>query len=225
MDAVIAVAEDISPEWAKALRDRRESEPRKFFESLNTNARRLMILAVLKRRNPEIYQLRVEDLRIQNDLKKLADQYRAANSAGDAALAGNLVEQIRSKVRRQVDLDLKARAMELAALDQQMKRMREELGEETRARDDKAERIVEGIKAGEDPKPLMRPGGPLGGEPREPRDGKDGKDGKDGRDNRDNRDGKEPREPRGEGRPRDADRSPPAGAHPAAPPAAPAGSR
>ncbi len=222
MDAVIAVAEDISPEWAKALRDRRESEPRKFFESLNTNARRLMILAVLKRRNPEIYQLRVEDLRIQNDLKKLADQYRAANSAGDAALAGNLVEQIRSKVRRQVDLDLKARAMELAALDQQMKRMREELGEETRARDDKAERIVEGIKAGEDPKPLMRPGGPLGGEPREPRDGKDGKD---GRDNRDNRDGKEPREPRGEGRPRDADRSPPAGAHPAAPPAAPAGSR
>jgi ATP-dependent Lon protease len=114
-----------------------------------------MALAVIKERNPDLYAVRVEDARLQLELRKLGDQYRAATQAGDAAAAETIAAQIAAKVRAQVDVDLKARAQELVALDEQMKALREELVTEERRT---AERVAERIDAVKKGQPIQERG-------------------------------------------------------------------
>ncbi|MBM4112562.1 MAG: hypothetical protein FJ253_04180, partial [Phycisphaerae bacterium] len=179
---MIDVAADISPEWGTALRAKREQDPQGLREAIASGGPRLLGLLVLKRNHPELYAIRVEDLRLQSELKALANEYRAAIEAGSAK-AAELEAQLRQKVNRQVDLDLRARAIELKALDAQVRRMVDELTQEARDRTGRVDKVLEAIKAGEEPRSLVRPGfgsgerggrswrrpGPTGGEGNESR--------------------------------------------------------
>ena len=171
-DRIVAVARDVSPELAAEIEKARTESPERMAQSMRQNARRLMGLAVLKDRNPDLYAIRVEELRLQLELRALGEQWRAANEAKDASRAQQLSQQIDAKVRSQVDVDLKARAQELVALDAQLKSLREELVDEQRRM---AERVAERIEAVKSGQPM--PGrdrdrdraGPGGGEPGDPR--------------------------------------------------------
>lgn len=143
-ERIIAVARDVSPDLAKELAARQQSAPDEMSQSMRQNARRLMAMAVLKERNPDLYAIRVEDLRLQLELRSLGDRWRAARDAKDDASAAAVLAQIEAKCRAQADLDLKARAQELVALDAQLKSMREELVRE-QARS--AERVAERVEA------------------------------------------------------------------------------
>ncbi len=160
IDEVIEVAAEISPEWGRALRARRDEDPQGLREAIASGGPRLVALSVLKRTHPELYAIRIEDLRLQNDLKALARDYRTALEAGGAQ-AAELEATLRQKIGRQVDLDLRARAIELKALDAQLRQMVDELTQEARERTARVDKVLESIKAGEEPKPLVRPG--LGG--------------------------------------------------------------
>ena len=64
-------------------------------------------------------------------------------------LLGALGVQIAAKVRAQVDIDLKARAQELLALDEQMKAMRDDLVKEQRNTDARVAERTDAVKSGQ----------------------------------------------------------------------------
>lgn len=166
VERVLAVARDVSPELAAQLEKMRAESPEQVSQAMRQNARRLMALAVIKERNPGLYAVRVEDARLQLELRKLGDQYRGAVQSGDAAAAESIGAQIAAKVRAQVDVDLKARAQELVALDEQMKSLREELVTEERRT---AERVAERIDAVKKGQPIQERGMFGEGGPRRPK--------------------------------------------------------
>ncbi len=149
IDRVIAVARDVSPDLAKQLEERRNVAPDDMSQAMRQSARRLVSLAVLKERNPGLYAIRVEDVRLQLELRTLGEAYRAAQAAGDATKAKALETQIAAKVKAQVDVDLKARAQELVALDEQMQAMREDLVQEQKRTDERVVERTEAVKKGE----------------------------------------------------------------------------
>ena len=149
IDRVIAVARDVSPDLAKQLEEKRSVAPDDMSQAMRQSARRLVALAVLKERNPGLYAIRVEDVRLQLELRTLGEAYRAAQAAGDAAKAKALETQIAGKVKAQVDVDLRARAQELVALDEQMQAMREDLGQEQKRTDERVVERTEAVKKGE----------------------------------------------------------------------------
>ncbi len=148
VDRIIEVARDVSPDLAKQIEERRNASPEEMSQAMRQSARRLISLAVLKQRNPELYAIRVEDLRLQLELRALGEQYRAAIEAKDDARAKSLEAQVAAKARAQFDVDVRARAQELVALDQQVKTMRDELAQEQREADAKVAERIEATKKG-----------------------------------------------------------------------------
>ena len=149
IDRVIAVARDVSPDLAKQLEEKRNVAPDDMSQAMRQSARRLVALAVLKDRNPGLYAIRVEDVRLQLELRTLGEAYRAAQTAGDAAKAKVLETQIAGKVKAQVDVDLRGRAQELVALDEQMQAMREDLVQEQKRTAERVVERTEAVKKGE----------------------------------------------------------------------------
>jgi hypothetical protein len=150
-ERIIAVARDVSPEWAESLEKVRERDPAGFERATGVLAKRLKALAVLKDRKPQLYALRVEELRIQGEVTALADQWRSAISTGRAEEATGIEAQLRSKVGTMVDLNLRSRAMELAELDEVMRSMRGDLERDARARDATVMEALEAYRRGEEP--------------------------------------------------------------------------
>jgi hypothetical protein len=143
------MARDVSPELATQLAEQCTKSPDEMSQAMRQSARRLVALAVLKERNPDLYAIRVEDVRLQLELRTLGDAYRAAEAAGDATKVAALGVQIAAKVRVQVDIDLKARAQELVALDEQMKAMRDDLVKEQRSTETRVAERTEAVKNGQ----------------------------------------------------------------------------
>ena len=149
IDRVIAVARDVSPDLAKQLEEKRSVAPDDMSQAMRQSARRLVALAVLKDRNPGLYAIRVEDVRLQLELRTLGEAFRAAQTAGDAAKAKALETQIAGKVKAQVDVDLRGRAQELVALDEQMQAMRDDLVQEQKRTAERVAERTEAVKKGE----------------------------------------------------------------------------
>lgn len=150
-ERIIAVARDVSPEWAASLEKVRDRDPAGFERATGVLAKRLKALAVLKDRKPQLYALRVEELRIQGEVTALAEQWRSAISTGRTEEAAGIETQLRAKVGTMVDLNLRSRAMELAELDEVMRSMRGDLERDARGRDTTVIDALEAYRRGEEP--------------------------------------------------------------------------
>jgi hypothetical protein len=186
-EQVIAVAKDVSPEMGEKLEQLRDLPPEEKVQAMRQNARRLVTLVVLKKRNPELYDTRVKELRVQLELHGLGEKFMTAEAKKDSSAMATLGAEIEKKVKIQVELDLKARAQELRAMDQQLVDLKKELEVEVKERAGRVAERVEAIKKGQ---PIKGRGYPGDGEGRGPRDAE-------GR----------PRD--GDGRPRDGEGRPP----------------
>lgn len=156
---VLAVATDVSPELGEKLQKAFDAMgPDDAVRALPQNARRLMALVVLKERNPDLYQTRVEDLRLQLELHALGGKYQAAQAANDQAAMQRLDGEISVQARRQVAAELKARGQELKALADQLDRMKSELLTETQQQDARVAERIEAVKAGQPLRPRPLPG-------------------------------------------------------------------
>lgn len=152
VERVMAVARDVSPELAERLEAARADSPEELARAMRQGARRLVALAIVKERNPDLYAIRVEELRVQLELQRLGAEYRAAMDAGDADRAREVESRIAGKARAHADLDLKARAQELVALDEQVRVLRDQLADEQRRTE---ERVAERIDAAKGGRPLQ----------------------------------------------------------------------
>ncbi len=125
-ERMIAVVEDISPEWASSLRMRLSEDPDAAREDFRRHGRRLFGLVMLKERNPRLYVVRVAELALKKGMKETAIEYHRV-LAEDPSLAESIAGRLREMAAESVDLELRARAMELEALDQAVRELREKL--------------------------------------------------------------------------------------------------
>lgn len=158
VDRIIEVADDVSPELGKIIREKRNASPEELSQAMRQNTRRLIGLAVLKERNPDLYKTRVEELRVQLELRVLGEQFMKAQADGDKAAMETLGAQIDQKVSRQIDLDLKARAQELLVLSQQMDNLRHELESAQANKDARRKEVSDAVRSGQPVKTRPFPG-------------------------------------------------------------------
>ena len=147
-DALIAVARDVSPEWAKTLESARAKDPQTFRAAAAKLGKRLSSLAVLRERKPDLYLLRVEELRVQGQLDGLGPIWMSARVGNRKEESEQLESQIRTLAGTLVDLNLRSRAMELAEIDSVMRTMRADLERDARARHETVERMVNACREG-----------------------------------------------------------------------------
>lgn len=159
IDRVIATARDVNPEWADALEKLRKTDPAALREKISREARKLMGLSMMKEREPKLYKVRVEDMRVQNQIRESSDSWNAAKKNGDTAAQELTMKEIEINVRKQVELDIQARGFELVALDRSLKDASKRLQDDIRDREKLITEMLEAIRKGEDPKFGRKPSG------------------------------------------------------------------
>ncbi len=151
MDRIIAVARDLSPELATRLDEARARDVDSFRAALGAQAKRLGSLAVLRERRPELYAIRIQELRLEAQVLALGEQLQSAIDSGRTDDAVRLEATLRPLVLSFVDSNLRSRAVELASLDAMMRELRVDLERDARQRTDTVERWVEALRDGREP--------------------------------------------------------------------------
>lgn len=151
IELVLETAREVFPEWADRLETLREQDPEGLDRAIAGNARRLFALAMLRERNPDLFKMKVEELRNQMELRRLSARMQELAEAGDQPAIESTREEIRVLAAKHVDLGLRTRAMELAAMDEAIRRMRTELEADSLARDAAIDELVAAVEAGRPP--------------------------------------------------------------------------
>ncbi len=151
MDRIIAVARDLSPELATRLDEARARNADAFRSALGSQAKRLGSLAVLRDRRPELYAIRIQELRLEAQVLALGEQLRSAIDAGRTDDAARLEATLRPLVLSFVDSNLRSRAVELASLDAMMRELRVDLERDARQRTDTVDQWVNALREGKEP--------------------------------------------------------------------------
>lgn len=151
MDRIIAVARDLSPELAARLDEARSRDVDSFRAALGAQAKRLGSLAVLRERRPELYAIRIQELRLEAQVLALGEQLHSAIDAGRTDDAARLEATLRPLVLSFVDSNLRSRAVELASLDAMMRELRVDLERDARQRTDTVDQWVNALREGKEP--------------------------------------------------------------------------
>lgn len=124
------VAADIDPEKAERLRHVCDHNPEEFRRIMKQSGTRLMGLAELKRDDPDLYQLKLSELRIESQVQASADQLAEAIRNGEETAA--LEEDLHRWVSMQVAHSIRARGDYLLRLKEHMKRLEEDIENDAR---------------------------------------------------------------------------------------------
>ena len=128
----LEVACDLDPDLAPRFEAIFEKDPETFERIVSRGGRRLVGLAQLKASNPELYDLKVQELKAEREVTRLARELRELRrhpspSPGHAALTRDLEEQLRKQVQLQVALTIKARGEYLIRMREHVKALKAEL--------------------------------------------------------------------------------------------------
>ncbi|UCD75762.1 MAG: hypothetical protein JSV91_02370 [Phycisphaerales bacterium] len=126
IDACIGVAEDIDPQLAQRLISQREEDPAKLERLLHQRGRRLLDLALLKDNDPNLYDLKLVELKLDSQISETAAQLRAAYAAEDAAQIDVLESNLRLHLRLQLAFALRAREDYICRLQEHVERLQEQ---------------------------------------------------------------------------------------------------
>lgn len=151
IDSFILVATELKPEWKQSLESMRAEDPAKFQESLRSLGRRIWYLVELKAQNPNLYRLRIEEIRNDETLWSLATAHRESLDVDDTDHAESIMDRIKKLALVQVDLKLRVRAEELAAMSSALERLRNEVMMDLERRQAKADELVERLLSGKMP--------------------------------------------------------------------------
>jgi hypothetical protein len=131
IERCLDVAREIDREMGDRLARQRDRDPAKFARTMRVEVgRRLIAMAQLKERNPELYQLKLSEITMNVQVHKLAGQLREAMKSGDAKRIEPLKNQLRTQLQIQQALSLKSRGDTICAYEEQLERLREDLSHE-----------------------------------------------------------------------------------------------
>ena len=151
IDSFILVATELKPEWKDSLESMRAQNPDKFQETLRSFGRRIWYLVELRAQNPNLYRLRIEEIHNDEKLWALATQHREAMALEDSDGARVIMGRLQELALIQVDLKLRVRAEELAAMSNALERLRKEVMQDLERRQAKADELVERLISGKMP--------------------------------------------------------------------------
>jgi len=126
IDVCLAVAQDIDLQLAAELRKQREEDPERFEQRLR-RSRRLIALAELWQRDPELYEQKKAELTVDAEVIRLARQVRQAYREDRTADAEALTRELRTKVIWQLGISLAAREEYVRRLRELVSELEEEL--------------------------------------------------------------------------------------------------
>lgn len=152
IDRIIATARDIDPSWAEGLEAMRAKDPAELRQRLGMQSRMLIGLSWMRERQPELYKARVEDFRMQRQIRTAGDRLKQAKDAGDAAAEAVALTEVRQAAQQQFELDMKARAYELIAMEKGLKEARRKLQADIQDREARLNEVVSAVQRGDAPK-------------------------------------------------------------------------
>ena len=168
------------PQWHERLEALKASDPKKFEMTIRRMMPMIRETMMLRERNPKLAESIFEEFQIEHELHGLAERFKSAATASDAAQQAQVSSEIETLVRKQFEIRRTRRQAQLEEfarrLAEQQKRIEKEMAEhaEQGAKSEEfiAKRIEE-IKKGEFRRPpqfggpghpggLGRPSGPDG---------------------------------------------------------------
>ena len=155
IDSFILVASDIKPMWKESLGSLRAEDPARFQETLRGMGRKIWYLVELKAQNPSLYKLRIEEIKNDEQLWKLAAAHREEVDLGESESANQILVRLKELALIQVDLKLRVRAEELAAMASALVRLRGEVLMDLEQRQARADQLVEHLLSGKRPPALI----------------------------------------------------------------------
>lgn len=129
IDEALGILERIDTDAAQAFQKQREEDPQAVGKALRRWFPRMEHFLALRRYDPKMYELRVEDFRLAHASRKLARQLVAAREAKDAEQVEAYTAKLQSLVESHFDLRQRMREHELARLESRIERLREKLKE------------------------------------------------------------------------------------------------
>jgi hypothetical protein len=115
IEQVLLVADDVDPALANNLRRQRQRDPEGFARAMRTTGRRLLGMAELRSRDPQLYGFKLQELRIDKQVLNAAERLRESMRGGSGDVEQR-TEDLRTYVRIKVALSIKARVEYLARL-------------------------------------------------------------------------------------------------------------
>ena len=151
IEACLEVAAEVDPHLAARLRDIRRKSPGPAFERAIRNARHLVGLARLRERDPQLYEIKVALLQLDAQIDVVAAQLRETRRLSSGA-AGELEDQLRVLVRKQVGLSIASRGMYLRRLRENMKSLQDQLAQDSanfnKTVEDRLVELIEPVETG-----------------------------------------------------------------------------
>jgi len=144
-DEALAIIDQLQPDAAQRLRALRAEDPPRFSRELRFRFPYLGYLARLKRSDPQMFELRIADMKLAGRSMRLARAWREADEAGEAEKAQTLRTELEEAVAEHFELRQKIRAAELEKLEQRLEAMREELEQRKQQRERIIDDHVEGL--------------------------------------------------------------------------------
>jgi hypothetical protein len=143
IERVLQVAEEIDSDMASRLRTVCDRDPDEFHRVMRQSGRRLLGLAELKHDDPDLYQIKLAEMRIEAQVDASAAQLvDAIRSGRDVA---EYEEDLRRWVRMQVLHSIRARGHYILRLKEHMERLEQELELEAQNFDKTVERRFQDI--------------------------------------------------------------------------------
>ncbi|MFO0827000.1 MAG: hypothetical protein U0572_02535 [Phycisphaerales bacterium] len=132
LEVIKRLAPQMATELARDLNDPKTHDDAR--NRLFQSGRRFVGLAILRDRNPRLYEAKVAVLEAQEEGHQASHQFHDAKARGNTGDMQRFESQIRQSVARAIQLDVLAQALELQAMDEYLCQQREDL--KRRASDD-----------------------------------------------------------------------------------------
>lgn len=136
VDEIISIARDYDPELGNRLEDIRSKQPARLGGIIKEHMPNLGRLLWLKRNNPDLYKMRIEDFKLNRESESIAKQIREAGN--DRPKTDKLKQQLRAKITEQFTQRQKIRERELLELEKKI----EDLRREIRSRKEKQAELI-----------------------------------------------------------------------------------
>jgi hypothetical protein len=150
VDRCIEVAYDIDADLGSKLQTLRAKDAAAFDQVMHQVGRRLLAMAQLKVRQPDLYQVKLSELFQAVQVNRVAANLRQAVREGNESQAQLLEKQLRSLLQVQLAMSIKSRGEYLCSLEENMQKLRKDIDHEARHFQETIEGRLKHYKSGSD---------------------------------------------------------------------------
>ena len=139
VQAAREIVAQLYPELTERMDTIYEKDPEELRRILQRRFPRIRFLVHLKDKNPALYELRIQDIRLGRESSALAKQVKQAHLDDDKARYKTLYKELEDKLTQHFDVKQRLRQQEIEALRQRVEQLEDQLEQQ----DDDRKDIIE----------------------------------------------------------------------------------